>query len=117
MLYHVIVKPKGESYLGGRIAAPPIREAAEQLADYLGILRGKNQIVAHPGTVSIKNEGDAVIGDRMPDLRGVSKRRLLPLLSREDIKVEIIGDGWVKRQTPQAGTPIEKGTAIRLELE
>ncbi|MFA6507846.1 MAG: penicillin-binding protein [Treponemataceae bacterium] len=117
VLYHVIVKPKGDSYLGGRIAAPPIREAAEELADYLGILRGKNQVAAHTGTVSIRSDSDVVISDRMPDLRGVSKRKLLPLLSREDLSVEIIGNGWVKRQTPIPGTPIEKGMAIRLELE
>lgn len=117
VLYHVIVKPKGDSYLGGRIAAPPIREAAEELADYLGILRGKNQVAAHPGTISIRNEGDVSIGDVMPDLRGVSKRKLVPLLSREDLSIEIVGNGWVKKQTPVPGTPIGKGMAIRLELE
>jgi cell division protein FtsI (penicillin-binding protein 3) len=117
ILYHVIVKPKGESYLGGRIAAPPIGEAAEELANYLGIPRGRNEIADHPGTVSIKSEGDVAIGDRMPDLRGVAKRRLLPLLSRTDISVEIVGNGWVRRQSPEPGAPVQEGTAVRLELE
>ena len=117
VLYHVIVRPKGASYLGGRIAAPPIREAAEALADYFGIPRGRNESASHPGTVSIRNDGEVSIGESMPDLRGVAKRRLLPLLSRTDISVEIVGDGWVRRQRPDPGAPVAAGTAIRLELE
>ena len=42
VLYLAIIKPRGVEYLGGRIAAPPIREAAEALVNYLGIPRGKN---------------------------------------------------------------------------
>lgn len=117
ILYHVIIRPKGDSYLGGRIAAPPIREAAEALADYFGIPRGRNQLATHPGTVAIPAEGPIAVSDVMPDLRGVAKRRLLPLLGREDIVVEIVGDGWVKRQDPPPGTPVERGSKIRLELE
>jgi cell division protein FtsI (penicillin-binding protein 3) len=53
----------------------------------------------------------------MPDLSGIAKRRLLPLLGREDLKIEIVGDGWVRRQTPAPGVPVGPGSSIRLELE
>jgi cell division protein FtsI (penicillin-binding protein 3) len=116
VLYLTIIKPKGE-YLGGRIAAPPIREAAEQLIDYLGIPRGRNPQVSHSGTVSVPRAGTVEIGDLMPNLIAYSKRELLPLLDRDDITVQIIGDGWVVRQSPAAGTPITPGTLITLELQ
>ncbi len=117
ILYLAIVRPKGESYLGGRIAAPVVREAAEELANYLGIPRGKSPQVDHGGTVKIAFSPDLVIGEAMPDLRGFSKKQLLPLLLREDITVEIEGDGWVYKQNPDPGTPITNNMVIRLELQ
>jgi cell division protein FtsI (penicillin-binding protein 3) len=117
VLYLVIVKPQGAEYLGGRIAAPPIREAAEKLVDYLGIPRGRNPQISHSGQVGIPRESLPVIEDLVPDFRGFSKRRLLPLLLRDDLHIEIQGDGWVRRQSPDPGTPLEPGGSILLELE
>ncbi|MDR1287312.1 MAG: transpeptidase family protein [Treponema sp.] len=116
VLYLVIVKPRGE-YLGGRIAAPPIREAAEELVDYLGIPRGRNPQVSHSGTVDISPETLPSFDGAVPDLRGLSKRALLPLLLRDDINLEIRGNGWVRRQDPPPGTPLENGGLIVVELE
>jgi cell division protein FtsI (penicillin-binding protein 3) len=53
----------------------------------------------------------------MPDLRGVPKRALTALLEREDLLVEIVGDGWVREQSPNPGEPVTKGAAIILRLE
>lgn len=117
VVYTVISKPKGDSYLGGRIAAPPVREAAEALVDYLGIPRGRNQLAVHGGSVVVSSPEGVVLGESMPDLRGMPKRRLLSLLGREDLIVEIVGDGWVRRQEPEPGSPLEPGTRVRLELE
>ncbi|MDR2370212.1 MAG: PASTA domain-containing protein, partial [Treponema sp.] len=116
LLYLAIIKPRGE-YFGGRIAAPPIREAAEELTDYLGIPRGRNPQVSHPAQVALPPETIPVIADTVPDLEGLSKRALLPLLLRDDLQIEIQGDGWVRRQSPPPGTPIAPDTVIRVELE
>jgi cell division protein FtsI (penicillin-binding protein 3) len=116
ILYLTIIKPQGD-YLGGRIAAPFIREAAEALIDYLGIPRGRNPQVVHPGSVSVPAENPLILEDRIPDFSGYSKRRLLPLLLRDDIIIELSGDGWVKRQSPPPGTPLRPGMTITLELE
>jgi cell division protein FtsI (penicillin-binding protein 3) len=53
----------------------------------------------------------------MPDFSGLAKRTLLPLLLRDDLHIEIRGDGWVRRQSPAPGTPLEPDTVIVLELE
>jgi len=116
ILYLTIIKPKGE-ILGGRIAAPAIREAAEALIDYIGIPRGRNPQVIHPPAVNIPSGHLPSINEQIPDFTGISKRVLLPLLLRDDLKVEIRGDGWVRRQSPPPGTPVTNGMEIILELE
>jgi cell division protein FtsI (penicillin-binding protein 3) len=116
ILYLVIVKPRGE-YLGGRIAAPPIRQAAEALVDYLGIPRGRNPQVNHPASVILPRDQPPRITDTVPDFTRLSKRTLLPLLLRDDLHIEMEGDGWVRRQSPPPGSPLTRDTVIRLELE
>ena len=117
VLYLVIVKPQGLSYLGGRIAAPPIREAAEALINYLGIPRGRNPQVTHSGAIPIPALPYPAVNETVPDFSGVAKRLLLPLLLRDDLKMQIYGEGWVVRQNPAPGTPITPETVIVLELE
>jgi cell division protein FtsI (penicillin-binding protein 3) len=116
VLYLVIVKPQGD-FLGGRIAAPPIREAAEALVNYLGIPRGRNPQISHPGSVSLPGDDIPLVGDTVPDFSGYSKRQILPLLLRDDLHIDMTGDGWVKRQSPPPGTPLEGDTVIILEFE
>ena len=95
---------------------PPIREAAEALVNYLGIPRGRNPQVSHPGSVTIPSQEVPLADETIPDFSGLSKRELLPLLLRDDLHIEITGDGWVRSQTPAPGTPLEADTVIRLEL-
>jgi cell division protein FtsI (penicillin-binding protein 3) len=115
-LYAAIIKPKGETY-GGRIAAPAIREAADQLINYLGIYRQANPTWLHSGSYSIPEENLPAFTTHIPNFYGLSKRTLLPLLLRNDLLVDIRGEGWVRRQSPPPGTAITTGTMLVLELE
>ncbi|MDR3341242.1 MAG: transpeptidase family protein [Treponema sp.] len=117
ILYLAIVRPQGPSYLGGRIAAPIIRDTAEALVDYLGIPRGRNPQVTHSGSITVPNDTPPAIGDRVPDFSGYAKRQLMPLLLRDDLHIEIHGEGWVTHQSPPPGTPLKPETTIILELE
>jgi cell division protein FtsI (penicillin-binding protein 3) len=116
VLYLVIIKPKGE-ILGGRIAAPAIREAAGILIDYIGIPRGRNPQINHPSSVNIPAGRLPAVEEYVPDFTGLAKRVLLPLLLRDDIIVEINGEGWVRRQSPSPGTSVTNGMKIILDLE
>ena len=116
ILYLAIIKPRGEIF-GGRIAAPPIREAAEELVDYLGIPRGRNPQSSHSSIITLPMDRLPELQDTMEDLSGLSKRTLLPLLFSDKFHVEIIGEGWVVRQSPPPGTPLTENTVIILELE
>ncbi|HSV55647.1 MAG TPA: penicillin-binding transpeptidase domain-containing protein [Magnetospirillaceae bacterium] len=117
VLYLAIVKPRGESTFGGRIAAPVIREAAESLMTLYGMARGTTPVLTHPGRVVLPRPDPIKIGDTMPDLSGVPKRLLLPILAREDLELSLEGEGYVVSQDPPAGAPVPPGTRIRLVLE
>jgi cell division protein FtsI (penicillin-binding protein 3) len=111
-----IIKPKGETY-GGRIAAPAIKEAAEEIVNYLGIPRGRNSWTPHSGVIDIPEESMPAIGARIPNFYGLSKKTILPLLLRNDLRIEMFGDGWVRRQFPPAGTVLTTDMVIELYLE
>lgn len=119
ILYVVIVKPQGESYLGGRIATIPIRKAAESLADYLKLHRGKNPVEMQSSTVYFEGEPPLPpLADVMPDYRGYSKLSLIPLFETDSgYIIRLEGNGHVKTQTPDPGAQLVHGDAITLYLE
>jgi cell division protein FtsI (penicillin-binding protein 3) len=117
VVYLAIVKPtQGPSYYGGRIAAPVMKEAVEAILEVTDLPRGGTPSVRAPAAVAIPPLKPATIGDAMPDLTGVPKRLLMPLLSRKDITVKLNGDGYVVSQSPAPGSPVAPGTEIVLEL-
>jgi cell division protein FtsI (penicillin-binding protein 3) len=116
-VYLAIVKPTlGPSYYGGRIAAPVMKEAVEAILEVSDLPRGLTPAAQAPRAVAIPPIKPAVIGDTMPDLTGVPKRLLMPLLSREDISVKLSGEGYVASQSPAPGSPVAPGAEIVLEL-
>ena len=116
ILYIVIEKAKGETY-AGRIVAPVIAKAADIIIDYLGMSRGDAASFEHSGLITIKRGEDVSVIDTVPDFTGLNKRELAPLLERNDIRVNVHGSGWVKSQTPEAGTPVTENMTIELYLE
>lgn len=116
ILYIVIQKAQGIQF-ASRIVAPVIKESADTIIDHLGMNRGNAASVAHSGKVSIYGTSQLKIEQTLPDFTGKSKRELLSLLERTDIKVKIHGNGWVKRQEPPAGTAITENMDIDLYLE
>ena len=116
VLYIVVEKAKGETY-GGRIVAPVIGETADVIIDHLGMSRGGAASLEHSGVVSISSNSGVKLGDTVPDFTGRSKKDLLPLMERSDIKLNINGSGWVTSQSPEPGTPVTENMVIELNLE
>ena len=116
ILYMAVIRPVGETY-GSLVAAPAISEAANAIIDFRGMGRTNAPNVTHTGIIQSHRQTPVTVGDTMPDLRGTPKRLLLDLLSRTDITVKLIGDGYVTTQSPAVGTPVVKGMIIELTLE
>ncbi len=116
ILYIVIEKAKGETY-AGRIVAPVIRDAADEIIDHLGLTRSGAASLEHSGEVFINDSPEIIIGTKVPDFTGRPKRDLLQLLEREDLNIQINGQGYVVRQYPAAGSPVTENMTIELYLE
>ena len=116
VLYIVVEKAKGETY-GGRIVAPVIGEAADIIIDHLGMSRGGAASLEQSGVITISSSQGIQVGSLVPDFTGKSKRELLPLMERTDIRLNINGSGWVTSQSPEPGTPVTENMVIELNLE
>lgn len=116
ILYIVVEKAKGETY-AGRIVAPVIAEAADEIIDYLGMSRGDAESLEHSGKINITSAKPLHLGKTLPDFTGMDKRDVVNILNENKIKVKINGSGWVKTQKPEPGTPITENMIIELNLE
>jgi cell division protein FtsI (penicillin-binding protein 3) len=117
IMYMVMDTPRGDEYYGGRIVTPMIKELTEELVRYLDIPIGTENIIEHSGIMKLKSSDALIPGETIPNLIGLSKREILPLITLPDLIVKISGEGWVIKQTPAPGTEIKKGMTIILELE
>lgn len=117
IVYVVIDHPRGESFYGGRIAAPAIRELVDFLVPYWDIPRDTDTVVEHPGRIAVRRNDLPTFEESVPDLIGLPLRSLIPLLARDDIQLRIEGSGYVVGQDPPPGTAYRPGMTLLLELE
>jgi cell division protein FtsI (penicillin-binding protein 3) len=141
----VIDEPKTNSY-GGIVAAPAFKEIAAAVLPYLGVppssgrplvylqppeevakaqVKGKKQVPESKPTVPEAQDSsfaEAVteqVGEgsvEVPDVRGKVGREAVARLLSVALEPRLSGSGRVVGQVPQAGTYVEKGTRISLEL-
>lgn len=116
ILYIVVKKAKGETY-AGRIVAPVIAKAADEIIDYLGMSRGGAASLEHSGKISISSAGPIILGKKLPDFTGLSKRDIMNIVNANDVQVKINGSGWVKSQNPAPGVLVTENMIIELNLE
>ncbi len=117
IVYVVIQHPRGDSFLGGVIAAPAVKEIADFLIPYLQINSGEANRLPLPPNVEIFEPQLPDIAETIPDFRGLPLKTVLPLYSREDMFVQIQGRGWVVRQEPAPGSPYAEGMELTLFLD
>ena len=115
IIYLVIQHPRGQSFLGGVIAAPAVKEIAEFLIPYFQV-GAEPTIAGLPQNLEIVEPVLPEITGSIPDFRGLPLATVVPLYARRDISVQIHGSGWVKRQNPPPGSAYEEGMLLELFL-
>ena len=130
----VIDSPHGNGYTGGAVSAPVFKRIAEAALTYMGVGPNLNPpppvLVVRPDpstqgvtptAVRTAQPRDATLGSvrdgLMPDLRGLSAREALRLLSRIGLTARLSGTGFVVDQRPQAGAPLVRGDTCSLTLD
>jgi cell division protein FtsI (penicillin-binding protein 3) len=129
----VIDAPHAHGYYGGPIAGPVFQRIAESTLRHLGVSPTLNapppvlvarhsqlpefQPVRSLREASIVHVGAAGDTRDLPDLRGLSAREALRVLTKIGLTAHISGSGVVTSQVPPPGTPIEPGMSCALRLE
>jgi cell division protein FtsI (penicillin-binding protein 3) len=130
----VIDSPHAKGHTGGAVSAPVFKRIAEAAVTYLGIPPNLNPpppvLVARR---DVDADGDAVPqptrtaailsatveparNGLMPDLRGLSAREALRLLSKIGLTARMSGDGFVIDQLPLPGAAVLRGETSTLKL-
>ena len=129
-----IDEPKTDIY-GGLVAAPAFKEIAEVAMPHLAVPPSRvvavQEVAAKPEPAS-KPEKSAVVAAierldtitevpaegavRVPDLTGQPGRSAVSQALTAALEPRLIGSGRVVAQTPPAGSLVEKGARITLEL-
>ena len=115
--YVVIQHPKGELRYGGLIAAPVLREVSAFLATYYRLPRNDEEPLLHPAHIVVSATPHLTLGGELPNLVGLPKRRLLPLLAVADLRLALHGSGYVIRQDPAPGSPLTPERTVHVWLE
>jgi len=126
----VIDTPRAGTYYGGSVAAPIFKKIAAGLLQHEGVPRtinpqppvmiagGPPTLPAPPLRPTTVIPALAPIGGRalMPDVRGLSAREALRVLSDAGLSVRLKGSGFVNSQSPAPGEAIDPGAWSVIEL-
>lgn len=129
-----IDEPKTDIY-GGPLAGPAFKEIAEAAMPHLAVAPSRVPVVAQAKPESVKAEKpeknpvvaaiervDAVTevpvegAVRVPDFRGHAGREAVTSALTAALEPRLVGSGRVVSQSPVAGSLVEKGSRITLEL-
>jgi cell division protein FtsI (penicillin-binding protein 3) len=130
----VIDSPHGNGYTGGAVSAPVFKRIAEASLTYLGIgptinapppvLVARQDPVDESGAVrQLTRAGTGLVPPLeaarvglMPDLRGLSAREALRVLSHIGMSAHMSGNGFVVSQSPEPGSALVRGDACTVRL-
>ena len=130
----VIDSPHAKGHTGGAVSAPVFKRIAEAAVTYLGVppnlnppppvLVARRDPAGDTGAAPQPARAAAVLSATveparnglMPDLRGLSARESLRLLSKIGMTARMNGDGFVLDQFPLPGTAILRGETCTLKL-
>jgi cell division protein FtsI (penicillin-binding protein 3) len=130
IVYVVYESPSKNGYYGGVVAAPVFKSIAAESLAYMGIVptgKNKKQLVHSVQPAEVVNQYVewqqkrvekarlTLTQKTMPDLRGLTLRKIISLTNEHKIKLKIEGSGVVVKQVPSPGEKLVDGV-IRVKL-
>jgi len=135
-IYVVFDTPRKNGYFGGATAAPVFKTIAAKTLAYRGIVPTEP---LQPGKIGQQDAGTkeslakklsptqlreqhaqmalaAIESQQVPDLRGLSLRKVLQITNTQNIELQLKGSGIVVRQDPPAGSRLSHVKMLTLEL-
>lgn len=102
----ILDEPNGDSYYGGQIAAPVVRDILSETLQYLGV-----EPMYNP-------DEEEYIDVEIPDVTGMTKADAGIALDESGLKVKTSGDGDViTDQIPKAHTKVTQGSTVVIYTE
>jgi membrane peptidoglycan carboxypeptidase len=98
--------PDAGMYTGGAAAAPIFREIVEQI-----VATGRTIVPVHDNVIVKRNDHVSV-----PDVTGLQLDVARKILESMGLGIQTFGEGIVTKQSPRAGSLIERGMAVTLAL-
>lgn len=124
----VVDEPKTDVY-GGQVAAPAFKEIATAAMAHLAVPPSRTVAPEVAAMVPVKpsKPARAVVAEavteapepgtvRVPDVTGQAGREAVVKLLAAALEPQLLGSGRVVAQTPVAGSLVEKGARVTLEL-
>jgi len=113
----VIKKPRTKSIYGGAVALPVFRNIADKIyaTDYdlmAEVETSPQNVFAMPVSANL-----TFVKNIIPDVIGMSLTDALYILEKAGMTTEVKGYGRVKRQTPEANSPLQGDKKVILELD
>jgi cell division protein FtsI (penicillin-binding protein 3) len=127
----VVDTPRAGSYYGGSVAAPIFKRIAEAALLQIGVPPTVNPaptVLVTASTPTLPSRSSAAplpvaaltsVGGTtvMPDVTGLSAREAVRVLTSVGLTVRPRGAGFVAKQTPAPGAPIDPGSWSLLDLQ
>ncbi len=94
-------EPEAGQYFGGVIAAPVLGNIMSDVLQYMGV------------TKTLSSDDEEVTGKNVPQLVGKSVTEAKKLVSDNELKIQIVGDGTkIISQTPKGGAKLQSGGMV-----
>lgn len=116
----MILKPQAESVFGrygGTASAPVVGNIIRRISKIKNVSSQEVSKIISTKKETLEEKPRPVLGEEMPDLKGLSPKEVMNLFQTTNYDIHIKGTGLVVQQEPAAGKSLEEVNKIEVILE
>ena len=117
-IYIAVEYPKGETYYGGTVIPPHMKNLIKFLIGYLNMPLFKKNHYQTTSDIKVTLPKLPELNELIPNYIGIPLKSILPLYNRKDLNLILKGNGrYIGDQIPKEGTVFKKGMDLTLILK